>query len=473
MSSIILQDQPNKLSSFDATTRTFPYLEAWKEKCLSARQQRALGIFTKSFGGICWWKMGQGKTRIALFWFATLQNFYKWSLPSICICIVRRRAFYDWRQEIQNMFPGAGIWENDIPIHPPGNNIQFLLLSEGMVTKLVDVYAKYRTARAVILDELWLYANPESAKSKAAYRFGLGRKSLGLSGTIMKARDTAEVFSQARAVSKHRYLAPNLTNFRSQFQICQAQDGYSSFYPKKGSYQQIMDKLSGCSDVYFPKSDLPITEQRHSIPATTEQIKYLRQLKDYFCLDEHGLEFKNAMATTVKAQQIADGFIHLGEGEFVEVSTFKLGKLVEELDTIVASGERVVVWCAFRQTVELICRTIPFATLQMVGGKDFDVATWERGDIKVCVATEASGSSVNYFRHTPYGIYYSVNYKWKDLEQSRYRHNRKDSRHSECFFKYLCVEGSLDDHVLDVAMGSGDRESWLIRKGELAQWARR
>jgi len=462
---------PNKLSSFDPESRTYPFLSDWTRKNLDDKQLRAVNKFVMAMGGLCWWLMGTGKTRISLFWFAMLQNKFRWSVPSVCVVVCRRRAYYDWTEEIERMFPGTDVWLDDIPTHPPSKGPCFLLLSEGMIARKVKEYAAMRTIRCVIYDEGWLYANPRSAKSEAVYRFGMGRKTLLLSGTVMKAKDTAEVWAQARAVSKHMRLASSLTAFRTEFQICETYGGFPSFSPKPKSYAKIMQRLEDCADTYFPTSGRTITDQFHTVPATPMQVRYFTELQEYFSLAEHGMEFNSALQTTIKAQQISDGFVKTPDGEYVEFPTAKFEKLRDELEAILSAGHRAVVWCAFRHTVAMLTRDLPFATLQMVGGVDFDVAAWTRGDAMVCIATEASGSSVNYFRDTPYAIYYSVNYKWKDMDQSRYRTNRKDSAHTECFYKYLQVEGSLDSHVFDVAMGSGDSELLLVKQAALRKWA--
>lgn len=461
-----------KLSCFDYGARQYSFIQEHALANLDRDQQRALSKFVTAMGGLCWWKMGEGKSRIALFWFAMLQNHYRWSLPSVCVIVARRRAFYDWKQEIAKIFPDADVWTDDIPVFPPSKGPCFLLLSEGVLAKMVPIYARFRIIRAVIFDELWLYANPKSTKSKAAYHFGMGRKNLGLGGTIMKARDTAEVWGQARCVSKHMPLASSLTGFRSKYQITSTTSKFPSFSAKPGSYAEIMRTLEFCTDVHFPKSRMQIREQYHKVPATPQQASYFQELRDYFSIEEHRLEFNSSLATAVKAQQVSDGFVKTGEDEYVNFPTNKFEKLKDELEVIIANGDRAVVWCAFRHTVELLQAQLPFATLQMVGGIDFDVAAWERGDALVCIATEASGSSVNHFRDTPYAIYYSLNYKWKDLAQSRMRHDRKDSKHTTCYYKYLGVEDSLDDHVYRVALGSGEREQRLLMQGEILRWAK-
>jgi hypothetical protein len=106
----------------------------------------------------------------------------------------------------------------------------------------------------------------------------------------------------------------------------------------------------------------------------------------------------------------------------------------------------------------------------MLGGQDFDLERWRSGSVSVCLATEASGSSVNHFDQTAYAIYFSANYKWLDMQQSRGRTDRKSSRHSDVFYKYLQVEGSMDSHVYRSALASGEREARLIMQSGLKDW---
>lgn len=442
---------------------------------LAPLQNRAMQKLVKSRGGVAWWKVGEGKTRIGLFTFATLQNIYGWNLPSICLCVVRRRAFYDWRAEITRCFPNASIYEDSIPVHPPSSQPVFLLVSYAMLDSNYEQLHANKLIRFIIFDELWLYANNKTRRFKAAYFLGNSRIVVGLSGTIMKARDTCEIYNQMQVLHKHRYLATNLTKFRSEYQRHQLRELASGVVipkttPKKGAYRQIMRRLDEVADVNFPKGDRVIHEQYHNVPATKKQLEYFHELKDTYSLDELGLEYNHAIVISIKAQQIANGWVK-GEGGVIHsVPSLKPEKLEEELQDIIAAGEKVIIWCAFRYDVEMLADRLKVASLQMLGGQDFDVDRWNHPESRVCLATEASGSSVNYFEHTPYAIYYSANCKWLDMQQSRGRTDRTSSRHKECFYKYLQVDGSLDAHVFRTAMVSGAAERKLIVQSEISQW---
>lgn len=433
-------------------------------------QISAIDKITHSRGGIVWAKVGEGKTRVGLFIFASLQNIYGWSLPSICLVVCRRRAFYDMRSEISLCFPTASIYEDQTPVHPPSSSPVFLLVSHAELAKREDDLRFNANIRFIIFDELWLYANNKSKRAQSAYRISASRKAIGLSGTVMKARDLCEVYCQAMVVHKHRYAAPTLTKFHTEYLnglTVEKKDG-TSFpvsSPKKGAYKKVMQSLDEVSYVRFPKGRRKITEQYHDIEPTREQLKHFRDLKEFYEVDlgEDGIvEYDNALQISIKTQQIANGWLKTDGRKIVAISSNKSEKLRDELDDIFASGERCVVWCAFRYDVEMLADRLPFASLQMLGGKDFDIERWNFGDIRLCLATEASESSVNYFAQVPYAIYFSGNPKWLDMQQSRGRHDRKSSRHDTCYYKYLQVTKSLDAHVYQMAMESGAHESRLI-----------
>lgn len=438
---------------------------------LSPQQQRAVDKIVKARGGLVWWKVGEGKTRIGLFAFAGLQKAYDWNLPSICLVVCRRRAFYDWRTEIELCFPDHSVYEDFIPALPLEHCPVFLLVSHAEVAKRFASLQENKLIRFVILDESWMFTNHKSTRSKAIYKLTAGRKAIALSGTIMKARDTLEIYCQAMAVQKHRLLAPSPSAFRSTFQICQTDRGFPQFYPKKGSYQKIMSELDEVADIHFPANrDRRVHEQFHSVPSTPQQRDYFHELKEFYSIDALGLEYDNALAISIKTQQIANGWIKTDSGEIITIASNKAEKLRDELHDIIASGERAVVWCAFRYDVEMLTKYLDFATVQMLGGVDFDLDAWNNGNAKVCLATEASGISVNHFAQTPYALYYSANFKWLDMQQSRGRTDRKSSSHSDCYYKYFQVVGSLDSHVYRTALESGDRERALIFQSGIKNW---
>lgn len=450
---------------------------------LTPRQLDGCAKLVHMRGGIIWWKVGAGKSRIGLFFFASLQVAYQWSYPNICLIVCRRKAFLDWCEEIWKCFGADNvcIWQDSAPVQPPGHDkMHFLLVSHAEVEKRF-ASLQIPAIRVVILDESWMYANHKSKRSKTIYRLTQSRHTIGLSGTVMKASDTLEIYSQLMAVQKHRILAANPTKFRSEYQICQLQQFGAGgpqipmWRDKPGAYKKILEKIKDVSDIYFPSDNTRVVhEQYHNVECTPQQYRAFKELREYYSLDEFNLEYNNALTISLKIQQISNGWIEEKDdkGHVIasyRIPTNKIEKLRDELEQILSTGERVLVLCAFRRDVEILMQELPFAMVQMTGGESFDVDIW-RASAKVCIATEASASSVNHFDQVPYAIYFSANHKWVDMQQSRGRIDRFSSQHTECYYKYLQVVGGLDAHVYRTALRSGQDESNLIFQAGVMEW---
>ena len=121
---------------------------------------------------------------------------------------------------------------------------------------------------------------------------------------------------------------------------------------------------------------------------------------------------------------------------------------------------------AFTENTKLALADI--ATLQ--GNETFDAVGWHKGKYKICLATEASGSSINHFAQVPYGIYFSQDFKWLNLQQSQGRHDRKSSEHPVCYFTFLHTEKTPDAQVFYTVKGSASSERSFIKQFDIAKW---
>lgn len=442
---------------------------------LDERQRLVHDKLVKSRGGLVLNRVGSGKTRTSIEIFATLQKELKWELPCVCLVVCRRLAFHDWRTEIRKIGYDWHIYEDEIgTLMPPERllNPCFLFLSEGMLAKKGLELSKDRRIKFVILDEGYLYKNHKSAKGKAANTLTKTKKSLILSGSVMTAKNLGDVWGIALAVNKHRAIAPCRTKFVEEYLHCDMSSPFPSYYPKPGAYKKLMDKIEFCTDVYFPANNKrKITEQIIRVPATPEQLRAFKELKSDYGSTELQLEFNSILAVTAKVQQIANGWVEDKNGRIRYIPSNKVEAVCAKIEELYECGERVVVWCAFRNDVALLASKLKFATLQMLGGQKFDTEAWATDRYRVCLATEASGSSVNHFANTPYAIYFSTNYKWLDLQQSMGRTDRgAASRHAECFYYFYQVEKSLDAFILHTAKTSGRKELTLIKHGEVNAW---
>lgn len=433
---------------------------------LYAEQRRAVAKLLRENGGIVWWKVGQGKTRIALGWFVLAQMQMGLNPtapvdeknPYLLTVFCRVAGFYDWYEEATRV----GV----------GHRIE--CVSEAMLQRhgetMVPTLCAGTNRLHAVLDEGFLYKNHKGRR--ALYGNLLSRKiqTVLLSGSIMTAQHLSDVYGQAVAVNKHKRISPNFTSFMDEYMMTFNDKGFPQTYPKRGAYQKLMEKCAPFVDIHFPKNaKRTITTRIDTCSATPEQLAAYAELKESGTLEAAGLELNNMAAILVKAMQIGGGYVKREDGGLLSIPTNKHDLLDEILERILDSGQRVIVYCAFRHEVRMLSARCPWPSVCMLGGKPFDLDTWRAGRTRVCFASEASASTVNHFAQVAHAVYYSMDYKWLSLQQSMGRTDRHSSEHDECYYDFLQVKEGVDAAVYRQVRQSQSREGAMIRLGEEIQ----
>lgn len=403
---------------------------------------------------IAWWKMGTGKTRLALLAFA-LSNF------SHAIIVTRRVAFYDWIQEVNlcklnfTIFLNSFETKNCKQLGRKDKTI--LLLSGGDLKNIPDNYPK---GEMLIVDELYLFSNPKAKRSKLLRNLSLFCSArIGLSGTIMPAQDNFTIFGQLMALNAHRLLARNATEFRSRFQIAM-QTGFGRMYMNRpGSKDEISKLLSAVVDLNFPETQ-PLVRQIVKVTKTPKQKKAIDELKKYYEFD--GKEFEYATQIVHAVNGISNGWWLKEDGSLEYLECGKFDKLEALLDELTAEGQKVVVWCAYHNDIQRIASKTKHSYLEFTGKNNFDIDKWNKDKANIVLATEANGASVNHFAQVKYAIYYSINWFLLDLEQSMMRHERKSSQHGGAHFYFLQTAGTYDARTYQLVNEAKLKEKELI-----------
>lgn len=453
--------------------------------CFDLHQQKAYEKLIAEQGGIVWMRVGDGKTRPALF--AAIQIARDGKYPLI-IVIARRKAFYDWRNEIATLQLDADVYEIEqvaIPFLKTITKTTFVLVSEGKTISAITQQSIYdlhfnNSIGCIILDEGWLYKNPKSLKHQAVIQYTKLHPTILLSGSIMTARDIVDIYGQVTAAGKGNALALTLSKFRQEFQTGIGGQ-YMSWYPKPGAYKAIMSKIEPFTYIYMPKRDVRETKTIiRKVPASDRQLDLFKELKETAAV-EGMFELSNVANITTKAQQISNGWLKGDNGQLEYFDSPKIERLLGLIDEILIEDKtnKVVVWCAFREDILRITQALNCSGLdnQAVGkiatlqsGTTFDRTLWKRPDCRICLATEASGISINDFAQVPYGIYFSQDFKWFHLQQSQGRHTRRSSLHPTAYFTFLHTEKSLDAQVYYTVKHAASSELSFIKQMDILQW---
>ena len=423
---------------------------------ISPLQREAATLIAENNGGIAWWRVGQGKTRIAM---AAFILFPFKSVTSQFVVFARPEAFDDWRNDAEVM----GIADRLVLK-------SYAMLSQQSAPATVADFSRLgNDIGMVCFDELYLFKNPKSIRSQMAHKIARVKPCIGLSGSIMTAQRLEDVYGQAWAVNKHARISPSLTRFREEYLIGINEFGGTRWTPKRGAVASLMSACSSFAHVYMPKhSERAIRESIVHVDVTSQQEAMFKELQDTLSLSEQNIELTSAASLIVKVQQVSDGWVQGHAPDEIDsyitpVTSNKPKTCIAKCEELVAAGERVLVYCAFRYDVEMLCSMSigKFNYQSMLGGEKFDIERWKKGG-QVCFATEAMGSSVNHFAQVKYAIYFSLSQKWLDMQQSMGRIDRKNSEHDECHYLFMCTKGSMDENVLRRVRHAGSSEKGML-----------
>lgn len=415
-------------------------------KDLTEKQGEAVTklVESESFNGIIWWKIGEGKSRIALAWMLSLfQN------PRPLI-VCAPQAERQWRDEVKLL----------------GLDIRLSFYSSGLLSRrkvIIDI--DFNRIDCVVIDELWMYKNPKSKRSAAVRQITYRRPSIGLSGSLMTAGNLEDLYGQAKAMNLDSKLGSSLTAFRKDFMIDTINwAGFIQRYPRKGAVESIQRRLFENIHVYFPKDVREIRDIPVNVEPSNEQLKYRKELKKNYAIQkgDFQLEVKNAVSLLVKLQQVSDGYVKDQQGNILLVRSNKMDRLNELCSELIDSGERILVWVAFKQTAKMLSEILPCKTTILSSDGRFDVYGWREGKVRATIATVGSGSSLNDFADIRYSIFYSTSFSSINLQQAKGRTNRKSSLQKCSYYYFLGTDRFPDRQIYEMIEDNKTREEIAI-----------
>ncbi|HXB10646.1 MAG TPA: hypothetical protein VNZ45_01565 [Bacteroidia bacterium] len=429
---------------------------------LSRRQEEAAEkAANEERKGIIWWKVGEGKTRIALAWMQLTGRTHP-------LIVCAPGAFRQWRDEIRLLELGEVIK----PVFVSYGKLSWREGNGAPTGYLSNVLDK---TNCIVIDELWMYKNVNSKRSRLVTQLTSRKQSIGLSGSLMTSGNLEDVYGQAKAMNLEKKLAPNLSSFREQFTIDTTNyGGFIQRWARKGAMEVIQKRLANNVDIYFPKERRQIRDIKVNVDPSTEQDKLRKELLRTYAYESKGfqLEVNSAASLLVKLQQVSDGFLKDTAGNYLYCKSAKLQRFQELCSELLDAGERILVWVGFRKTAEILSKALSCKTTVLSGDGKFDVLGWRDQKIKVTIATVGSGSSLNDFADVRYAIFYSTTFSSISMQQAKGRTVRKSSLHKCAYYYFLQTVKFPDAQIYQMIEDNRSREELLIKVGNriLAEW---
>jgi hypothetical protein len=425
-----------------------------QELNLSDKQREAVAHLSQVKKAIAWWRVGEGKTRIALAWVSEIcPN----KVPRVLV-ICSPGAIRTWKDEIALL-----------KMEIDATFLSYGALSSGKPeNRAVD----FEALDALLVDELFLYKNSRSNRSKRVAELSRVLPTIGLSGSMVTSRDIEDLWGQAKAVGLAGMVAPNLTAFRREFCI-ETQSFIGPWIertPKPGAVEAIQKRLVKNIHIFFPTETREVRDIFIDVAPSQEQLKIKRALaREYYFAHEDPdenqgftVEVKSAAALIVKLQQISDGCVLDSEGNTLLVESPKSERFRELALELLDADERVLVWVAFRQSVELLRNLLHCPVALLSSEHPFDSAAWTRGEARICIATVGSGASLNDFAGVRYSLFYSSPFSHLQNQQARGRTLRASSDSLGRIYYHLCTDGFPDRRVFKMIEASRSTENEVI-----------
>lgn len=334
-----------------------------------------------------------------------------------------------------------------------------------------------------IVDESQNIANPSAKRTKAILSLrDKCRHRICLSGTPIR-NFVWDYRTQFEFLEKGLSGFPDSHEECKQFfgQFAQKQPGRHVQVLEGYQNLPILKELFAKHGMFVTKKEaLPeLPEKRHStisVRMTAEQCQAYDSVCENLCAyldnakangEPDAMILQNAMNKSLRLSQITSGFLPTeSSGIFRFDPNPKMDELVSFLSEQTTSEDKVVIWCAFRESVRHIAAALRLADIPAVtiqGGQDNtpNINAFN-GDpnIKAAIATIDIGVGMNlvgydFWNATPkletnttYAIYFSRSWKSNAYEQSEDRIHRANTRVSPQIISML-VPGSIDEEMKD------------------------
>lgn len=304
---------------------------------------------------------------------------------------------------------------------------------------------------AIFLDESTKIKTFDSERTLAAYAVSEEISFRCIMTGFPITEHLAEIYAQIKFLDRGKTFGLSYYAFVNRYFV---RLGVKTIVKKK-AVKELINLISPFSIVVPDTMKIPKVYKKISLDLTEQQTQLLKSLNDTFRLElgEVKIDTKYIFTLISKSLQICDGFVQNIEHEYEEDKDGKLVRtnrilsenlevldtnkdeaLLEVLDAIDVSKNKVVIWCAFLFSVEKIKRILiklKIPVLTLVGGNKDDNKTvqWfqKSTDCNVLICTQRKAAESVTLTAARYAIYYSNIWSNDARQNSEARIRRKGS----------------------------------------------
>lgn len=452
---------------------------------LYAHQQQAIDfILSKNGSGALFMDMGLGKTLVALEVYRRL----KAKDPNIKLIAIMPLSILEaaWGEDLRK-FTSFTYYNAHDKLMPETLKEDILLINyESIILKRNIGIANLMRGNMVVLDESSRCKNATSKTTKTLIALrNLPKYRIVMSGSPAP-NTPMEYYAQMEFVHPG-VLHKSFYGFRNSYFHLQRgrQIMNGSFVTRQAIYdamrtgfkyeitQQNLAKLMGKINPYIFRAK---KEDCLTLPDQVDEVRKVNltplQLKHYLEMKRHLItEIKGqaviaqvALAKIMKLQEIVSGFCFDSSGKILEIQDGD-NKYKELLTTLEEIGNnQVIVWCRFRYEIQKLLTLLPNSCSLYSETKDREdsIRGFKEGRYKYLIANTHSGGHGLTLTNCSYMVYFSIDYSWEGMVQSRNRNHRIGQK-EKCTYIYLIGRNTIEEDILEVVNKKGEANELIDR----------
>jgi len=228
--------------------------------------------------------------------------------------------------------------------------------------------------------------------------------------------------------------------------------------PRKKGVEEILTKIKiFCIRITNAELNLPpkVYKIVHIDP-TKQQTEMLKELNDYFRLEFGKVKIDTEYVFTLinKSLQVCSGFIKGHDASIESFPTNKDETLADLLDEIDITRNKVIIWCAYRHSVDKLYRLLKtFSPMVLTGATKNVNATirhFQDGKSNIMIAIQKKAAESITLTSCNYAIYYENSWSADLRYNSEARIRRKGSEiHQHIFYTDFVVRDTIEERVLE------------------------
>jgi SNF2 family DNA or RNA helicase len=406
-------------------------------------------------------EMGCGKTITSV---AITGRAYLNGLINRVLIIAPKSIVAVWHEEFHKFadFPyqltllsGSSVKKKQLLRKISNEGLQIAVVNYDSVALIEDEIHKWHP-EFIVADESTRIKNPQAKCSKAIHRIAKNCKyRMILTGSPIT-KNPLDLFSQYKMLDESLF-GSSYYAFKNHFAVL------GDFRQPIG-YRNMPELIKKAHSIAYRVTkadalDLPDTiDEIHPIHLEEKaQRMYKQFVRDsYMELSKGEVTATNILTRLLRLQQITGGFIKPDEEveRYQQVSTAKLEALSDIVDSVIESGEKLVIMVRFIPEIKEITKLLDKKKLKyaLIHGGIKDRAEeirrfQEDEDCKVFVGQIQTTSMGITLTAASTCVFYSLSYNYADYIQAKARIHRIGQT-KKCVYIHLVAKGTIDETVM-------------------------